>query len=70
MIKLIGLTAEAIFTAEAMFGTNSYDLQDNSLKEFLRPWSLGPAEVDHLFCREQENKSIFSNPPESNDGEN
>ena len=70
MIKLIGLTAAAIFTAEAMFGTNSYDLQGNSLKEFLRPWSQGPVDLDHFFNREQENMSIFLTPPESNDGEN
>jgi len=56
--------------AEAMFGTNSYDLQGNSLKEFLRPWSQGPVDLDHFFNREQENMSIFLTPPESNDGEN
>ena len=51
--------------AEAMFGTNSYDLQGNSLKEFLQPWSQEHADLDHFFCREHESKAIFLTPPES-----
>ncbi len=55
--------------AEAMFGANSYDLQGNSLKDFLRPWSQGPADLDHFFCREEGNQSIFLIRPESDVGE-
>lgn len=51
--------------AEAMFGTSSYDLQDNSLKDFLRPWSQEPADLDHFFCREEVNQSIFLISPAS-----
>ena len=55
--------------AEAMFGANSYDLQGNSLKDFLRPWSQEPADLDRFFCREEGNQSSFLIPPESDVGE-
>ncbi|MCK4509161.1 MAG: PAS domain-containing protein [Desulfuromonadales bacterium] len=56
-------------TAEAMFGTSSYDLHGCSLKNFLLPWSQSPADLDRFFCREQEHQSIFLIPPESGDNE-
>ena len=55
--------------AEAMFGANSYDLQGNSLKEFLRPWSQGSADLNQIFCREEGNQSLFLIPSESDVGE-
>lgn len=55
--------------AEAMFAANSYDLQGNSLKDFLRPWSQRPADLDHFFCREEGEQSISLIPPASDFGE-
>ena len=55
--------------AEAMFAANSYDLQGNSLKDFLRPWSQRPADLDHFFCRTEGKQSIFLIPPASDVGE-
>jgi len=54
--------------AEAMFGANSYDLQGNSLKEFLQSWSQESVDLDHFFCRGHDNKSIYLTPPDSDDG--
>jgi PAS domain-containing protein len=54
--------------AEAMFGAGSYDLQGKSLKDFLLPWSQGPASLDGFFEREREAQPIFLTPP-GNSGE-
>lgn len=51
-------------SAEVMFGASSYDLQGHSLKDFLRPWSNSPTDLDSFFCQEQDS-SLFLTPPES-----
>lgn len=56
-------------SAEAMFGASAYDLHGKSLKDFLQPWSQGPADLEHFFRREMENQSIFLTPPEAFDGD-
>ena len=54
---------------EAMFGANSYDLQGQSLKDFLRPWSQEGTDLDTFFSKEQDDRSTFLIPPEPVDGE-
>lgn len=55
--------------AETMFGACSYDLHGSSLKDLLRPWSQGPTDLDHFFCREGGHQSMFLVTPESDVGE-
>lgn len=51
--------------AEAMFGAGAYDLLGKSLKEFLLPWSQGPADLDDFFKRERHDHATFLVPPVS-----
>ena len=56
-------------SAETMFGTNAYDLQDHCLKDFLQPWSHQPADLDLFFSKDQNARPTFLVLPESDNGE-
>ena len=51
--------------AEIMFKVNGYDLQGTSLKNFLLPWSQGPADLDAFFARDEEERQTFLVPPDT-----